>query len=279
MKEAYSCNIKQKQNGLFALRLHLIGGDLLSEQVAKIAEVAEKYGRGAIHITSRQGIEIHNVPTEMLKDAQAELESLGITMGADGNRVSVVIACPGSTSCRYGSIDTKALAKEIDERFFRMDVPYKVKIGVTGCPNNCGKARESDIGVMGVRTPKWVADDCIHCNLCVSLCAPKAITKVGDQYVRNEELCINCSACSVRCPKACWHVESTGYQVVIGGTLGKIPRLSVPLCDRVSTQAEVIELIEKTLKFYKENGQPRERLGHLMTRLGDNVVREQILKS
>lgn len=273
----YSCNIKQKQAGRFAIRLRAVGGDITALQLQVIAKVAEKYGEGGVHITTRQGIEIHQVETANLAAAQAELERAGLKMGAEGNRVRIVIACPGSATCRYGSIDTQSIAAKLDECYFRADTPYKVKIGVTGCPNNCGKAREADVGVMGVRVPKWERGDCIECNLCVNLCAVNAITAIDGTYVRDEEKCIHCSACTVRCPKGCWTAQSFGYQVLIGGTLGKRPRLGVPLTDPVATQEEAVALVEKTIRYYQEHGQPRERLGHLMGRIGEEVVRRDIL--
>ena len=48
----------QKQKGYGSLRLAVIGGNLTAENIKKVAEVAEKYGRGYVHMTSRQGIEI-----------------------------------------------------------------------------------------------------------------------------------------------------------------------------------------------------------------------------
>lgn len=279
MENPYSCNISQKQKGLFALRLRAVGGDLTAGQFRAISQVSDKYGTGAIHLTTRQGIEIHDVPAAHLKAAQAELEAAGLKMGAEGNRVRIVIACPGNATCRFGSIDTKSLAAEIDRRYFRRETPYKVKIGVTGCPNNCGKARESDIGIMGVRVPRWEAPDCIHCNICVDVCAPKAIHEADGIYIRDPDKCIGCSACTVRCPKGSWKAESLGYTVLIGGTLGKRPRLATPLAEYVETEGEVLELVEKTIQYFKKNGQKRERLGHLMERIGVEKVCTEILNS
>ena len=50
--------MRQKQKGYGSLRLAVIGGNLTAENIKKVAEVAEKYGRGYVHMTSRQGIEI-----------------------------------------------------------------------------------------------------------------------------------------------------------------------------------------------------------------------------
>ena len=269
---SYSCNIKQIQKDRFAMRLRSVGGILSSEQLNAVVEVAERYGSGGVHLTTRQGIEINNVHTDDLQEAQQILERAGLKMGADGNRVRIVIACPGNATCRFGSIETREIAEELDRRYFRLDTPYKIKIGVTGCPNNCGKARESDIGVMGVRTPRWSAEECIDCGACVKSCPVQAITCENGQYLRDEAQCINCSVCSVLCPAKAWGPASTGYTLLIGGTLGKKPRLAVPLKKEIQTKEELFELIERTLQFYKENGRPKERLGHLMNRLGEAEV-------
>ena len=50
--------MRQKQKGCFSLRLAVVGGNLTAENIKTVAEVAEKYGHGYVHMTSRQGIEI-----------------------------------------------------------------------------------------------------------------------------------------------------------------------------------------------------------------------------
>lgn len=277
MAQPFSCNIRQKQPGLFALRLRAVGGDLTATQIQAIATVAEQYGNGGIHITTRQGVEIHDVKKEDLTAAQAQLEASGLTMGADGNRVRIVIACPGNSTCRFGSIDTKSMAAKLDEHYFRVDTPYKVKMGVAGCPNNCGKAREADIGIMGSRIPQWNAADCIDCGACIKFCVHGAISKEGDTYQRDEAKCINCSACVGRCPKSSWETVSVGYTVLVGGTLGKRPMLGIPVAQHLETEEEALAVVDRVMNFYKEHGQPRERLGHLIQRLGHDTVRRAIL--
>ena len=46
--------MRQKQKGYGSLRLQVIGGNLTAENFKVIAEVAEKYGKGYVHMTSRQ---------------------------------------------------------------------------------------------------------------------------------------------------------------------------------------------------------------------------------
>ena len=50
--------MRQKQKGYFSLRLQVVGGNLTAENIRTVSEVAEQYGHGYVHMTSRQGIEI-----------------------------------------------------------------------------------------------------------------------------------------------------------------------------------------------------------------------------
>mgnify|MGYP001472993700 CR=1 FL=1 len=47
--------MRQIQKDCFSLRLQTVGGALTTENLKKIAEVAETFGNGTVHLTSRQG--------------------------------------------------------------------------------------------------------------------------------------------------------------------------------------------------------------------------------
>ena len=66
--------MRQKQKNNFSLRLAVVGGNLTAKQLAKIAEVAEKYGDGHVHLTSRQGVEIPFIKLDQIDEVKAELE-------------------------------------------------------------------------------------------------------------------------------------------------------------------------------------------------------------
>ena len=70
--------MRQKQKGYGSLRLAVIGGNLTAENIKKVAEVAEKYGRGYVHMTSRQGIEIPFIKVEELAEVKEELAKGGV---------------------------------------------------------------------------------------------------------------------------------------------------------------------------------------------------------
>ncbi len=274
------CDIDQRQPNRFALRLRAIGGQFTAAQLRIIADIAERYGKGEIHLTTRQGIEIHHVHHKDLDAAHKALEKNGIAMGARGPRVRIIIACPGEAACRYGAINTRAIAAELDRRYFRMDMPHKVKMGVTGCRHNCGKAREADIGIMGsLEPPEWIEEKCLHCNACIETCPVDALSSVNDKHIRDLDKCIRCSTCALNCPAEAWIDAKRSYKLFVGGTLGKQPRLAGVLKENIETEEELFGLIDRALAFYKENGETKERMGTMLTRLGEEQVFEKLLNA
>lgn len=124
--------MRQKQKNNFSLRLRVVGGNLTSVQLAKIAEVAEKFGDGHVHLTSRQSVEIPFIKLDQIDEVKAALGEGGVEPGVCGPRVRTVTSCQGEAICPSGCIDTYALAKELDDRYFARELPHKFKFGITG---------------------------------------------------------------------------------------------------------------------------------------------------
>ena len=91
--------MRQKQKGYFSLRIQVVGGNLTAENIKAVAEVAEKYGKGYVHMTSRQGVEIPFINFEDVETVRAELAKGGVNPGVCGPRVRTVTACQGSEIC------------------------------------------------------------------------------------------------------------------------------------------------------------------------------------
>ena len=127
-KQQEPCIVKQKQSGLSALRLKAVGGNLTTAQLRAIADVSDRYADGEVHLSTRQGVEIHNIRDEDLVVATAELAANDVLAGAGGAHVRLVVACPGDATCRYGAIETRHLADELDRRYYNAEMPHKFKI-------------------------------------------------------------------------------------------------------------------------------------------------------
>jgi dissimilatory sulfite reductase (desulfoviridin) alpha/beta subunit len=140
---------QQADKGSFAVRLLVTGGVAEAGLLKKAAELAERYGSGKVHITSRQQIEIPSVPAGRIEALQKEMAEAGIAASPGGARVRTVAACPGAPFCKFAQIETGTLAGELQRRFGGRELPSKLKIALTGCPNDCLKVETNDIGIKG----------------------------------------------------------------------------------------------------------------------------------
>lgn len=72
--------MRQKQKGYFSLRIQVVGGNLTSENIRAVADVADKYGKGYVHMTSRQGVEIPFINFENIEEVRAALADGGVKL-------------------------------------------------------------------------------------------------------------------------------------------------------------------------------------------------------
>jgi dissimilatory sulfite reductase (desulfoviridin) alpha/beta subunit len=269
--------IAQNQKDTYLIRLRTVGGDLRADELTTIARVAEKYGRGEVHLTTRQAVEIPFVRVDDLEAARTELEENGIVLGVCGPRGRGIVACPGTAVCTSALVETKELAAELDSAYFRQEAPHKFKIGVSGCPNSCSKPIENDVGVMGGVQPGWEQETCISCRLCVTICPVNAIEEKSSAFVLDEKKCIYCGLCIKNCSTSAWTAKKTGYTLFLGGTLGKKPRLGTKAKALIESKEELLGHIESAFKFYLAHGRKKERFGHTLDRVGVDKAFAEIL--
>lgn len=267
--------MRQKQKGYFSLRLQVVGGNLTAENIKTVSEVAEKYGKGYVHMTSRQGIEIPFIKFDDIEEVKAELAKGGVKPGVCGPRVRTVTACQGSEVCPSGCIDTYALAKELDEHYFGRELPHKFKFGVTGCQNNCLKAEENDLGIKGGMVVTCNQDACIKCGVCVKACREGAISLTDDGIVLDAAKCNNCGRCVKACPTDAWEGES-GYIVSFGGLFGNKIYKGENLLPIIKDKETLFRVSDAAIKFFEDHANPGERFRLTLQRVGEEEFRKVI---
>ncbi|GHV23382.1 hypothetical protein FACS189494_11340 [Spirochaetia bacterium] len=270
--------MKQVQKDRFSLRLRVVGGQLTSAQFEAIGKIASRFGKGYLHITSRQGVEIPFVPLDSVEEIKAELAKADLQPGACGPRLRTITACQGNTICPSGLIETSKLAEEVDARYFGRQLPHKFKIGITGCVNNCLKAEENDIGIKGALLPIYEQKSCTGCGLCEAVCPAKSI-KVDDNktLMFDEKSCIYCGKCVKSCPEDAWKGKN-GYKVSFGGMLGNEIKTGVNLTPIIFDKEKLFKVIDAAIDYYSENGKAGERFGKLLNKIGLERLREKLLK-
>lgn len=259
--------MRQKQKGYFSLRLQVVGGDLTAENIRKVAEVAEKYGHGYVHLTSRQGVEIPFIRFEDIEEVKAELAKGGCKPGVCGPRVRTVTACQGNRVCPSGNIDTLKVAQELDERYFGRELPHKFKFGVTGCQNNCLKAEENDLGIKGALDVNWVEDKCIHCGVCEKACRTGALSEKDGKIVLNADKCNYCGRCVKSCPTDAWEGESA-YLVSFGGLFGNTINKGDTFLPLIKSEEQLYRVTDAAIQFFADHAKAGERFKFTLDRVG-----------
>ena len=257
-------------------------GKITAEESAVIAEAARRYGSGEITMTSRLTLEIQGVPFDNIEPLREFLAQAGLETGGTGSKVRPVVSCKGTT-CQYGLIDTFALSEEIHERFFKgysgVKLPHKFKIAVGGCPNNCVKPDLNDLGIIGQRVPEVNLDKCRGCKVCQieKACPVNAASVADGKIVIDESVCNHCGRCLGKCPFKAFEEYTGGYRIYIGGRWGKKVARGRYLEKVFTDREEVLNIVEKAILLFREQGMTGERFADTVARLGFENVQKQLL--
>lgn len=202
-------NLQKVRNGKrrYAITPKIVGGFILPDQLAKIAEVAKKY-KGVIKLTSGQRILITQLKEEDLPQIWDELGmEPAVTFQ---NSVKNIEMCPAGF-CKRMKYNTIGISMKLYRKYNQMEMPCRTKIGVAGCRNACGSVYSKDVGV--------IAD------------------------------------------------VNGLLMITAGGSAGFYPRLADVVVQDL-TEDQALVAIEKLFDYYKENGEPGEKVGDFIDRTG-----------
>ena len=142
--------IVQRDRQTYAITPHLPAGLATPEQLEQIAAVARRFN-ARLKLSSAQRVMIIGLAEEDIDAAWADLD--GLRRGRPfGPCVRSLKICPGTDFCKRGQQDSVALGLQLDERFQAKELPWKLKMSVSGCMNDCAEACIKDIALLG--TPK-----------------------------------------------------------------------------------------------------------------------------
>lgn len=139
--------IIQRDKETYAAAPHIACGVISPDALRKIADVAEKYNCAALKITSAARIAMVGIKEQ---DVDALWADLDMPPGAAvGLCVRSVKACPGTTFCKRGMQDSLTIGMKLDGKYHGTELPGKLKMGVSGCPNQCAETGFKDVGLFG----------------------------------------------------------------------------------------------------------------------------------
>jgi anaerobic sulfite reductase subunit C len=283
-----------KERGITASRIRVPGGYLKAEVLGLVQEIAEKYGNGVVHLTSRQGFEIEGIrflDMDKVNDLlQPIIEILDINQkekgaGYPASGTRNISACIGNNVCPFANYNTADFARRIEKKVFPNDLHFK--IGLTGCSNDCAKARMHDFGIIGMTKPQYDRDRCVNCQACVKGCkalSVDALSVKNYKIVRDTNKCIGCGVCITKCPtRALTRSPQKYYKLTLMGRTGKKnPRLGEDFLIWADEDS-IVKIILNTYDYVKEFITPdaplgKEHIGYIIDRTGFDEYKKWALK-
>jgi len=142
----------QKQSGYFMAVATVPLGDVTSEQMRIIGELARAYGDGTIRVTPDQDLVFRWVSASDVREVYGRLAAAGLGL-AEAGTIADVTSCPGAESCRLAVTQSRGLGYLLEERLRgRPDLIAAAdgaRIKISGCPNGCGQHHVATLGFQG----------------------------------------------------------------------------------------------------------------------------------
>ena len=89
--------------------------------------------------------------------------------------------------------------------------------------------------------------------------------------------CNNCGRCKGKCPFGAMADYMDGYKVYIGGRWGKKTANGRALDHLFTSEEEVMDLVERAILLFRDEGHTGERFADTIDRLGFDYVQEKLL--
>lgn len=262
-----------------------------TETLRSLCNIWEQYGSGLTNFHGSTGdIILLGTTTHNLQPTFNALSEAGFDLGGSGSALRTPSCCVGPGRCEYACIDTLDICNDLTQTYqnelHRPMWPYKFKIKVSGCPNDCvASIARSDLPIIGTWRDTLRIDQTevrayansdlnIHAMV-VAKCPTRALhyNAVEKELKVDASECVRCMHCINMMPKAIRPGVEKGATILVGGKapIVKGAYLSwvlVPFMKMEPPYQEIKDLLYKMWEWWDENGKTRERIGELIDRLG-----------
>jgi sulfite reductase (ferredoxin) len=192
----------QRQPGLSYVGASVLRGRMTGEQLEAAAELAERFGSGALRATVSQNLLFIDIPNDKAAELARELHGIGLEVEASSFWRGAV-ACTGTEFCKLAITETKGftrwLVDELEERLPEFDQQLKLTspaartaAASTGSPTSASRARRSStkassptptISASAERSAKHAAIARPVGYRCPAPLVPEAIERLLRQYL------------------------------------------------------------------------------------------------
>jgi sulfite reductase alpha subunit len=270
---------------------HPAGWFYTTEKLRQLCDVWDKHGSGLTNMHGATGdIILLGAPSAELQPCFDDLAEIGFDLGGSGSDMRTPTACVGPGRCEYACIDTLDLlynvTMEFQNELHRPMFPYKSKIKISGCPNDCVAAvARSDISVVGTWRGDIRVDPTEVANYAnegfdiqsevIDLCPTGCMYwDASNRTLAIEDAeCNRCMHCINQLPKALRPGVERGATILVGGKApivhgALLSWVLIPFMKMEPPYDEFKDLVRNIWEWWDENGKMRERLGELINRLG-----------
>lgn len=186
--------------------------------------------------------------------------------------------CFGSGGCPNRTISSEKLLQRIEKTmagedllsFLKQHVQgdlkyhHEFRITIAECPNACSQPQIKDVGIIAALVPGLTNEVCTACKACVEVCPDNCIHlhPSPEKPEIDMDRCMFCGKCVGICPTQTIVERKKGFRVLLGGKLGRHPRLAMEM-PGVYDEEEVLEIIHYCISFYKRNSRHGQRFAQI----------------
>jgi len=185
--------------------------------------------------------------------------------GGCPNRAVVSEELPAGLEARLARRNLKALLKERVKG--RLKMHHEFRVSVSDCPNACSRPQIVDFGLIGASLPRVSEEPCNQCGACVKACREKAVVLGEGPPSVDGSRCLSCGQCVRACPTGTLEEGKKGYRILLGGKLGRHPRLAEEL-PGIRDETEALNILDRCLDLYQTQCLEGERFGEILERIG-----------
>jgi anaerobic sulfite reductase subunit C len=192
-----------------------------------------------------------------------------------------VETCFGPSGCSNRAIVCESLPIALEKTLSRrklkdflkkrvegsLKMHHEFRVSVSDCPNACSRPQIVDVGLIGACVPEIAEQACSECGACVETCKENAVMIKDGRPSLDASRCLTCGQCVRVCPTGALSEGKKGYRILVGGKLGRHPRLGEEL-PLIYDPDEALRMLDRCLDLYQRCCQSGERLGEILEREG-----------
>ena len=127
-------------------------GDVTSDQMNAIADLADRFSFGELRVTHEQNIVLADVRQRDLFALWQAAREYGLATANIG-LLTDMICCPGGDLCSLANARSIPIALAVQNKFDDLDYLHDlgdISLNISGCMNSCGHHHVANIGVLGI---------------------------------------------------------------------------------------------------------------------------------